>query len=223
MDWDCDSGYPMNQYLFAFPMEGKSREKVFDSFKFTALSLRFDVSLKPKQSDSSVNEPHCKSEVASPTVSFNVHDLAWLVKFGNLMALPPYKICLFVQFSRFAVSRIPRSWNLTLDRVMTETMFRLDISPTCIKYKTFAEDDPAKGLSFTTTKFKVEVCSSRGKQKFTFECLREPLDLVYIGLLDLHLLKAFINKEDSILMKHPDEEFFFMSSDYLWMAEKINE
>ncbi|KAK8601465.1 hypothetical protein V6N13_058828 [Hibiscus sabdariffa] len=178
MDWDYDSGYPMNHYLSAFPLEGKSREKVFDPFRFIAHSLRFDVSLKSKQSDSSVNEPHCKVEVASPT------------------ALPPYKIRLFARFPRFAVPRIPRSGNLPLDRAMTETMFRLDISPTCIKYKTFVEDDPTKGLTFTTTKFKVEVYFNRGKQKFTFECIREPLDLVYMGL-DLHLLKAFINKEDS--------------------------
>ncbi|KAK8572104.1 hypothetical protein V6N13_047718 [Hibiscus sabdariffa] len=181
MDWDCDSGYPINHYLFAFPVEGKYREKVFDPFRSIAFSLRFDVSLKQMQSDSSVNEPHCKAEVASPTVSFSVHDLAWLAKFGNLMALPPYKIRLFAGFPRFAVQRIPRSGNLPLDRVMTKTMFRSDISLTCIKYKTFVEDDPVKGLTFTTTKFKVEVCSSKGKQNFTY--------LVYLGL-DLHFLKV---------------------------------
>ncbi|GMI90618.1 hypersensitive to Pi starvation 4, SABRE [Hibiscus trionum] len=266
MDWDCDSGYPMNHYLFALPVEGKVREKIFDPFRSTALSLRFDVSLKPplrsldKRTtlsasssaftvpDGTVNEPHRKADIVSsaPTVSFNVHDLAWLAKFGSLMVLPPYKIRLFARFPRFAVPRIPRSGNLPLDRVMTETMFRLDISPTCIKYKTFAEDDPAKGLTFTTTKFKVEVCSSRGKQKFTFDCMREPLDLVYLGL-DLHLLKAFLNKEDSTSVtkvgqtsqsasmeqvpseksssmsgcseKHPDEGFF-MSSDYFTIRKQ---
>ncbi|XP_038996632.1 protein SABRE-like [Hibiscus syriacus] len=194
MDWDCDSGHPLNHYLFALPVEGKSREKVFDPFRSTALTLRFDVSLKPL-----LNEPHCKAEnvsIASPTVNFNVHDLAWLAKFGNVVALPPCKIRLFARFKRFGIPLIPRSGNLPLDRVITETMFRLDITPTCIKYKTFAEDDPAKGLTFTTTKFKVEVCSSRGKQKFTFECMREPLGLVYLGL-DLHLLKAFLDKGDS--------------------------
>ncbi|TYH18607.1 hypothetical protein ES288_A05G286000v1 [Gossypium darwinii] len=213
MDWDCDSGYPMNHYLFALPVEGKVREKMLDPFRSTALSLRFDIAFKapvppsdkqtPSASDSTVvdgtvNEAHCKAEnvsIASPTFSFNAHDLAWLAKFGNLMILPPHKIRLFARFPRFGVPRIPRSGNLPLDRVMTETMFRLDSTPTCIKYKTFSDDDPAKGLTFSTTKFKVEVCSSRGKQKFTFDCQRDPLDLVYLGV-DLHLLKGFLDKED---------------------------
>ncbi|KAK9047048.1 hypothetical protein V6N11_052911 [Hibiscus sabdariffa] len=266
MDWDSESGYPMNHYLFALPVEGKAREKVFDPFRSTALSLRFEVSLKPpippldKQTpsasrsdstvlDGTVNEAHCKAEnvsIASPTMSFNVHDLAWLAKFGKLMALPPNKIRLFARFPRFGVPRIPRSGNLALDRVMTEIMFRLDITPTCIKYKTFSEDNPAKGLTFTTTKFKVEVCSSRGKQKFTFDCNREPLDLVYLGI-DLHLLKVFLNKEDSTSVtkvgqtsqsasmeqvpseksnsmsgcteRHPDEGFF-LSSDYFTIRKQ---
>ncbi|KAE8682183.1 Protein KINKY POLLEN [Hibiscus syriacus] len=236
MDWDCDSGHPLNHYLFALPVEGKSREKVFDPFRSTALTLRFDVSLKPL-----LNEPHCKAEnvsIASPTVNFNVQDLAWLAKFGNVVALPPCKIRLFARFKRFGIPLIPRSGNLPLDRVMTETMFRLDITPTCIKYKTFAEDDPAKGLTFTTTKFKVEVCSSRGKQKFTFECMREPLGLVYLGL-DLHLLKAFLDKADSTSVikvgqtsqqkgnstsdckeKHPDEGYF-VSFDYFTIRKQF--
>jgi hypothetical protein len=38
----------------------------------------------------------------------------------------------------------------------------------------------------------LEISSSRGKQIFTFDCKREPLDLVYMGI-DMHLLKVFIN------------------------------
>ncbi|KAL1171492.1 hypothetical protein V6Z11_A05G285700 [Gossypium hirsutum] len=264
MDWDCDSGYPMNHYLFALPVEGKVREKMLDPFRSTALSLRFDIAFKapvppsdkqtPSASDSTVvdgtvNEAHCKAEnvsIASPTFSFNAHDLAWLAKFGNLMILPPHKIRLFARFPRFGVPRIPRSGNLPLDRVMTETMFRLDSTPTCIKYKTFSDDDPAKGLTFSTTKFKVEVCSSRGKQKFTFDCQRDPLDLVYLGV-DLHLLKGFLDKEDCTSVtkvvqtsqsasmeqvpteksnstsgcteKHPDEGFF-LSADYFTIRKQ---
>ncbi|XP_012446853.1 protein SABRE [Gossypium raimondii] len=264
MDWDCESGYPMNHYLFALPVEGKVREKMLDPFRSTALSLRFDIAFKalvppsdkqtPSASDSTVvdgtvNEAHCKAEnvsIASPTFSFNAHDLAWLAKFGNLMILPPHKIRLFARFPRFGVPRIPRSGNLPLDRVMTETMFRLDSTPTCIKYKTFSDDDPAKGLTFSTTKFKVEVCSSRGKQKFTFDCQRDPLDLVYLGV-DLHLLKGFLDKEDCTSVtkvvqtsqsasmeqvpteksnstsgcteKHPDEGFF-LSADYFTIRKQ---
>ncbi|XP_039039064.1 protein SABRE-like [Hibiscus syriacus] len=251
MDWDCDSGHPLNHYLFALPVEGKSREKVFDPFRSTALTLRFDVSLKPLRPSLDKQTPPASASDSnvsngSPTVSFNVHDLAWLAKFGNVVALPPCKIRLFARFKRFGIPLVPRSGNLPLDRVMTETMFRLDITPTCIKYKTFAEDDPAKGLTFTTTKFKVEVCSSRGKQKFTFDCTREPLGLVYLGL-DLHLLKAFLNKGDSTSVikvgqtsrsasmeqvssgkgnstsdcteKHPDEGYF-MSFDYFTIRKQ---
>ncbi|PPD77229.1 hypothetical protein GOBAR_DD25836 [Gossypium barbadense] len=260
MDWDCESGYPMNHYLFALPVEGKVREKMLDPFRSTALSLRFDIAFKalvppsdkqtPSASDSTVvdgtvNEAENVS-IASPTFSFNAHDLAWLAKFGNLMILPPHKIRLFARFPRFGVPRIPRSGNLPLDRVMTETMFRLDSTPTCIKYKTFSDDDPAKGLTFSTTKFKVEVCSSRGKQKFTFDCQRDPLDLVYLGV-DLHLLKGFLDKEDCTSVtkvvqtsqsasmeqvpteksnstsgcteKHPDEGFF-LSADYFTIRKQ---
>ncbi|MED6154666.1 hypothetical protein PIB30_114817, partial [Stylosanthes scabra] len=58
------------------------------------------------------------------------------------------------------------------------------------------DDDPAKGLTFTMTKLKYELCYSRGKQKYTFESKRDILDLVYQGL-DLHMPKAVLNKEDS--------------------------
>jgi hypothetical protein len=54
-------------------------------------------------------------------------------------------------------------------------------------------DDPAKGLTFNMTKMKYELCYSRGKQMFTFECKRDPLDLVYQGL-DLYMPKAILDR-----------------------------
>nr|CAB3500797.1 unnamed protein product [Digitaria exilis] len=54
-------------------------------------------------------------------------------------------------------------------------------------------DDPAKDLTLHFTKFRVEIAFSRGKQIFTFDCKREPLDLVYQGI-DLHLVKVFLNR-----------------------------
>ncbi|XP_017981411.1 PREDICTED: protein SABRE [Theobroma cacao] len=215
MDWECESGNPMNHYLFALPIEGKPREKVFDPFRSTSLSLRWNFSLKPlfpaleKQSPSAsvsectvlegtVNGAHFKDEnvsIASPTVNVGAHDLAWIVKFWNMNYIPPHKLRSFSRWPRFGIPRIPRSGNLSLDRVMTEFMLRLDATPTCIKHKTLDDDDPAKGLAFGMTKLKYEICYSRGKQKYTFECKRDPLDLVYQGL-DLHMPKVFLNKED---------------------------
>ncbi|XVE55625.1 hypothetical protein DITRI_Ditri03aG0173700 [Diplodiscus trichospermus] len=213
MDWDCESGNPMNHYLFALPMEGKSREIVFDPFRSTSLSLRWNFSLQsrllPLESasasvsdctvlDGSVNGAHCKAgnvSIGSPTVNVGAHDLPWLVKFCYLNYLPPHKLRFFSRWPRFGVPRIPRSGNLSLDRVMTEFMLRFDSTPTCIKHMTLDDDNPAKGLTFSTKKFKFEICFSRGKQKYTFDCQRDPLDLVYLGL-DLHIPKIFLNKED---------------------------
>lgn len=59
------------------------------------------------------------------------------------------------------------------------------------------DDDPAKGLTITVTKFKLEIYLGRGKQKFTFESVRDPLELVYQGI-DLHIPKAFISRDDSV-------------------------
>ncbi|OMO57566.1 hypothetical protein COLO4_35270 [Corchorus olitorius] len=215
MDWDCESGNPMNHYLFALPIEGKPREKVFDPFRSTSLSLRWNFSFKPllpvleKQSPSSsvsdctaldgtVDGSHPKPEnvsIASPTVNVGAHDLAWIVKFWSMNYLPPHKLRAFSRWPRFGVPRIPRSGNLSMDRVMTEFMLRMDATPTCIKHTTLDDDDPAKGLTFSMTKLKYEICYSRGKQKYTFECKRDTLDLVYQGL-DLHMPKVFINKEN---------------------------
>ncbi|XVF36567.1 hypothetical protein REPUB_Repub19eG0068700 [Reevesia pubescens] len=215
MDWECESGNPMNHYLFALPIEGKPREKLFDPFRSTSLSLRWNFSLKPplpqldKQSpstsasdrtvlDGTVNGAHCKAgnvSIASPTVNVSAHDLAWMVKFCKVNYLPPHKLRFFSRWPRFGVPIIPRSGNLSLDKVMTEFMLRLDATPTCIKHTTLDDDDPAKGLTLSMRKFKCEICFSRGKQKYTFECNRDPLDLVYQGL-DLHMPKVFLNKED---------------------------
>ncbi|TYH17963.1 hypothetical protein ES288_A05G232900v1 [Gossypium darwinii] len=215
MDWECESGNPMNHYLYAVPIEGKPREKVFDPFRSTSLSLRWNFSLKPlvapldKQSpsasasdctilDGAVNGAQCKAgnvSIASPTFNVGAHDLAWIIKFWNMNYIPPHKLRSFSRWPRFGVPRVPRSGNLSLDRVMTEFMLRLDATPTCIKHMTLDDDDPAKGLTFNMTKLKYEICYSRGKQKYTFECKRDPLDLVYQGL-DLHVPKVYLNKED---------------------------
>ncbi|KAL6527291.1 hypothetical protein OROGR_016381 [Orobanche gracilis] len=214
MGWDCESGNPLNHYLFALPNEGVPRQKVFDPFRSTSLSLRWNLSLRPSLSadnnlsqSSSIDdqivldEVSCsplKSEIAlndSTIVSLAHHDLAWLIKFWNLHYLPPHKLRTFSRWPRFGVPRIPRSGNLSLDKVMTEFMFRVDATPTCIKHMPLHDDDPAKGLTFKMTKVKYELYFGRGKQKYTFECIRDPLDLVYQGL-DLHMPKAYINTED---------------------------
>ncbi|KAG8369181.1 hypothetical protein BUALT_Bualt15G0124500 [Buddleja alternifolia] len=215
MEWDCESGNPLNHYLFALPNEGVPRQKVFDPFRSTSLSLRWNLSLRPSlsssglyQSQSSsvsdkvvldgVSRSQSKSEKAlidSPTVNLGHHDLAWLIKFWNLLYIPPHKLRSFSRWPRFGVPRVPRSGNLSLDKVMTEFMFRVDATPTCIRHMPLHDDDPAKGLTFNMTKLKYEMYHSRGKQKYTFECKREPLDLVYQGV-DLHMPKVYINKED---------------------------
>ena len=213
MDWECDSGNPLNHYLFALPIEGKPREKVFDPFRSTSLSLRWNFSFRPplpsceKQSSSmgdraATDEVTCgppyESEnvaIVSPTINCGAHDLAWIIKFWNLNYLPPNKLRAFSRCPRFGVPRVPRSGNLAMDKVMTEFMLRIDATPNCIKNMPLDDDDPAKGLTFKMTKFKFEICFSRGKQKYTFECKRDTLDLVYQGI-DLHMPKAYLSLED---------------------------
>lgn len=214
MDWECESGSPLNHYLYALPDEGKPREKVVDPFRSTSLSLRWNFSLRPspsseKQSPSSMRDTtdvdgtvygppvkHEDNSVVLPTVNFGAHDLAWILKFWNMNYIPPHKLRSFSRWPRFGIPRAPRSGNLSLDKVMTEFMLRIDATPTCIKHMPLDDDDPAKGLAFNMTKLKYEFCYSRGKQKYTFECKRDPLDLVYQGL-DLHMPKAFLNKKES--------------------------
>ncbi|KAK4274188.1 hypothetical protein QN277_017454 [Acacia crassicarpa] len=215
MDWGCDSGTPLNHYLFALPAEGKLRDKVFDPFRSTSLSLRLNISLKGldpssenqsppsiasngAEGDYTVNDPLHKTHNAaphSPTVNVGAYDLAWITKFWKLIFIPPHKLRMFSRFPRFGVPRIVRSGNLSLDRVMTEFMIRLDATPTCIKNIPFDDDDPAKGLTITMTKMKFEHCSGRGRQKYTFESKRDILESVYLGI-DLLMPKAFLNSED---------------------------
>ncbi|RDX71635.1 Protein SABRE, partial [Mucuna pruriens] len=210
MDWDCDSGKPLNHYLFSLPIEGKPREFVFDPFRSTALAIRMNLSFtSEKQTPSLVAKdskegdatqrqpPHTSQKVspASPTIKLGAHDLAWFTKFINLNVLPPHKLRMFSRWPRFGVPRIIRSGNLALDRVITEFMLRIDSTPLCIKNMPLHDDDPAKGLTFMMAKLKVEICFGRGKQKFTFESYRDVLGLVYQGI-DLHMPKVFLNKEE---------------------------
>ncbi|CAH9105183.1 unnamed protein product [Cuscuta epithymum] len=210
MEWECDSGCSQNHYLFAFPKDGVPHEKVNDPFRSTALSLRWNLLLRPVlpcsygQSGLSSCDQHildgaaCGLNMPSidiPTLNLGPHDLAWLIKFWNLNYAPPQKIRSFSRWPRFGAPRAPRSGNLSLDKVMTEFMFRVDATPACIRHMPLENDDPAKGLTFKMTKLKYELYFGRGKQKFTFESKRGPLDLVYQGL-DLHMPKAFINSKD---------------------------
>ncbi|XP_042988908.1 protein SABRE isoform X2 [Carya illinoinensis] len=216
MYWECESGNPLNHYLHAFPSEGKPREKVFDPFRSTSLSLRWNFSLRPLLQTSETQSPPSTLEdsagvdgtvygpphkletvsIVSPTLNIGAHDLAWIIKFWNMNYAPPHKLRSFARWPRFGIPRAVRSGNLSLDKVMTEFMLRIDATPTCIKHMPLADDDPAKGLTFNMSKLRYELCYSRGKQKYTFESKRDPLDLVYQGL-DLHTPKAFLNKDDS--------------------------
>ncbi|XP_010553676.1 PREDICTED: protein SABRE [Tarenaya hassleriana] len=211
MDWECESGNSLNHYLYALPTEGKPREKVFDPFRSTSLSLRWNFSLRPEKSHQSssgaINPlegitaygPEDKPEnlsFSSPTMNLGAHDLAWIMKFWGMNYYPPHKLRSFSRWPRFGIPRVARSGNLSLDKVMTEFMLRVDATPSLVKYMPLDFDDPAKGLTFNMTKLKYELCYSRGKQKYTFECKRDALDLVYQGL-DLHIPKAFINKDES--------------------------
>lgn len=215
MNWECESGNPLNHYLFALPVEGKPHEKVFDPFRSTSLSLCWNFSLRPSPSheqqsasatvrdnadvDGTVYGPphkHDNMSIVSPTLNIGAHDLAWIIKFWNMNYLPPHKLRSFSRWPRFGVPRIPRSGNLSLDKVMTEFMFRIDAALTYIKNMPLDDKDPAKGLTFSMMKLKYEMYHSRGKQKYTFESKRDTLDLVYQGL-DLHIPKAFLNKEES--------------------------
>ncbi|CAN0906547.1 Protein SABRE [Linum grandiflorum] len=213
MDWECESGTPMNHYLFALPIEAKPREFVCDPFRSTSLALRWNFSLKPplpcsnesssfigsRNADGTVSHPPGKVDKAlyhPPTLIVGAHDLAWLIKFWNLNYLPPNKLRTFSRWPRYGIPRIVRSGNLSLDKVMTEFCLRVDATPACIRNRPMHDDDPAKGLTFSMSKLKYEACYSRGKQKFTFESIRDPLDPVYLGV-DLHVPRAVINEEDS--------------------------
>ncbi|KAL8172011.1 hypothetical protein V2J09_023815 [Rumex salicifolius] len=193
MDWGCDSGTPLNHYLFSLPNEGRPREYIFDPFRSTSLSIRCSVSFRPLSESSSTD-----TSIADrpPTVKLGAHDLEWIVKFWNLNYLPPCKLRMFSRYPRFGVPRIPRSGNLSLDRVMTEFMIRIDSTPICIKNIPLDDDDPSKGLTFKMTKLKFELVNSRGRQqKYFFDSVRDPLDLVYQGV-DLHIPKVLLDRDE---------------------------
>ncbi|KAG6585348.1 Protein SABRE, partial [Cucurbita argyrosperma subsp. sororia] len=196
MIWGCDSDAPLNHYLHAFPVEGKSRDIVFDPFRSTSLSLQWSFTFRPplpsseKQLFDNIDKTNCSTKL-----SFGAHDLAWMSKFGTLNYLPPTKLRTFSRWARFGVPRIIRSGNLPMDKVITEFMLRVDITTPEIRHVPLDDDDPAKGLTFSMAKLKFEIGLSRGKPKYTFECRRDNLDLFYQGL-DLHMLKAFTNKEN---------------------------
>ncbi|XP_062211296.1 protein ABERRANT POLLEN TRANSMISSION 1-like isoform X2 [Phragmites australis] len=194
IQWGCDSGNAMDHYLFALPAEGKPREKVLDPFRSTSLSLKWSFSLKPSIAETLEHQRKIEADSNdSPTVNVGAHDLVWLMKWWNMVFLPPHKLRLFSRFPRFGVPRFVRSGNLPLDRVMTEQFIRFDAMLLRINNMPLQTDDPAKGLTLHFTKFRLEIAFSRGKQVFTFDCKREPLDIVYQGI-DLHLLKVFINR-----------------------------
>ncbi|KAM0840220.1 hypothetical protein ACQ4PT_059829 [Festuca glaucescens] len=193
IEWGCDSGNPMDHYIFALPVEVKPRDKVFDPFRSTSLSLKWSFSLKPSTAEPVESQHKTLADSNdSPTLYVGAHDLLWLTKWWNLFFLPPHKLRLFSRFPRFGVPRFIRSGNLPLDRVMTEQCIRFDATLLQINNMPLQANDPAKGLTLHFTKLRLEISSSRGKQIFTFDCKREPLDLVYMGI-DMHLLKVFIN------------------------------
>lgn len=189
MDWGCDSGAPLNHFLFALPSEGVAREYIYDPFRSISLSMRVNLALRPS-TNSTIDS--CDS----PTINVAPHDIVWLIKFINLNYLPPVKLRFFSRYPRFGVPRLPRSGNLSLDKVMTEFMLRVDSTPTVIRHMSLDESDPAKGLTFRMSKIKSEMYLGRGKQKFTFDSPRDLLVIVYQGI-DLHMPKVFLNKDDS--------------------------
>ncbi|KAK8919195.1 hypothetical protein KSP39_PZI021895 [Platanthera zijinensis] len=212
MDWEVESGNPLNHYLHALPNESVPREKIFDPFRSLSLSLRWSFSLgvseppydKRAPSEfgngpremvgNGFSEKMENISVGYPTFNLGVHDLVWLIKWWNMVYLPPHKLRSFSRWPRFGVPRVPRSGNLSLDKVMTEFFLRIESTPACIKHSPLRDDDPSKGLTFRSAKLKYELCWGRGKQKYTFDCKRDILDVVYHGI-DLHMLKVYLDRD----------------------------
>ncbi|KAJ3673403.1 hypothetical protein LUZ60_006777 [Juncus effusus] len=212
MEWQCESREPTNHFLHAFPNEGKTREKVLDPFRSTSLSLKWGFSLKPSFDSNDVNTP---LNTEFPTFNMAAHDLAWLIKWWNMVYLPPQKLRMFSRWPRFKVPRIVRSGNLPLDKVMTENFIRFESTPTCINYVTLRDDDSAHGLSFRTAKLKYEMCFGRGKyEQYYFDSKRETMDLVYQAL-DLHSLKGNINNTNNERHEKYKDEGFLLYSEYI--------
>ncbi|RLN19084.1 protein SABRE isoform X1 [Panicum miliaceum] len=217
IDWQCESGNPLNHYLHALPVEGEPRKKVYDPFRSTYLSLRWNFSLRPLQSQcgngpsspfygnnslvrGTTSGSSCKTaDDEFPTMNLGAHDLAWVFKWWSLNYSPPHKLRSFSRWRRFGIPRAARSGNLSLDKVLVEFFLRVDATPCCIRHVTlYPEDDPARGLTLKMSNLKYELCYSRGKQQYTFDCKRESLDLVYRGL-DLHRPEVYLMRDNSNL------------------------
>ncbi|EFJ28828.1 hypothetical protein SELMODRAFT_146641 [Selaginella moellendorffii] len=236
MDWTCASGAPLFHYLHAFPIEQRSRELVYDPFRSLSLSLIWSFSLQtyaPKgesgismrrnrtgQKFSSPSQLPGSCRVDVPYMNLSAQDLMWVFKWWNLYYSPPHKLRSFSRWPRFGVERLPRSGNLSLDKVLTEFILRVDSTPAFIRHTSVTDDDPAEGLTFSMQKLRYELCYSRGLQRYTFETKRDILDLVYQGL-DVHLLKtklkALSDSENGIHSSaHSDklkEDGFLLSTD----------
>ncbi|XP_021318208.1 protein SABRE isoform X2 [Sorghum bicolor] len=216
IDWQCESRNPLNHYLHALPVEGEPRKKVYDPFRSTYLSLRWNFSLRPLQSQygngpsppfygnnsmlcGTMSGSPCKmADEDFPTMNLGAHDLAWVFKWWSLNYSPPHKLRSFSRWRRFGIPRATRSGNLSLDKVLVEFFFRVDATPCCIRHAPLSEDDdPASGLTFKMSNLKYELCYSRGKQQYTFDCKRESLDLVYRGL-DLHMPEVYLMRDSNL-------------------------
>ncbi|XP_078157262.1 protein SABRE-like isoform X1 [Carex rostrata] len=215
MEWQCESRDPMNHFLFSFPAEGKTREKILDPFRSTSLSLQWSFTLTPSSESTDIVTPS-DALVNCPTVNMAAHDLSWLFKWWNMMYLPPQKLRMFSRWPRFGVPRIPRSGNLALDRVMTENFIRFTSAPTVVNYLPLRDDDPAYGMAFKVNNLKYEMCFSRGKhQQYLFDTKRETMDLIYQGL-NLEVLKANLGtNSDAYHAEKSRDEGFFLSSSYI--------
>ena len=169
------------------------------SFRFTpAYSRRSSVRRYPKESSQSFHKTGNWLDV--PTMSIAGHDLAWIFRWWSTMYSPPHKLRTFSKWPTFGLPRVPRSGNLSLDKVLTDFMLRVDSIPTKIKHITLHRDDPAKGLTFSMRRLKYELWYSRGGQRYTSDSKRDILELVYQGL-DLDKLKAELQRESDMQIK----------------------
>ncbi|KAI5072700.1 hypothetical protein GOP47_0012806 [Adiantum capillus-veneris] len=168
------------------------------SHKFRRHNIHRLSTYKPKASSASFSHAKAERFFDIPTMRLGGHDLMWIFRWWSTLYSPPHKLRTFSKWPRFAVTRSLRSGNLSLDKVLTDFMLRVDSTPARIKHISLIQDDPAEGLTFGMKRFKYELCYSRGKQRYTFDCKRDILELVYQGL-DLHLLKADLRSEARFL------------------------
>ncbi|KAJ7565154.1 hypothetical protein O6H91_02G050400 [Diphasiastrum complanatum] len=128
-----------------------------------------------------------------PSMNIGAHDLIWIFKWWSLFFSPPHKLRSFSRWPRFGIMRLPRSGNLSLDKVLTEFILRVDATPACIKHISLMDDDPAEGLTFNMRQLRYELCYSRGRQHYTFDSKRDLLELVYQGV-DVYSLIAQLDR-----------------------------